>query len=180
MILQGTVLPDEMTVADAVEALVRELRLPDTSVSGKRLHYRLDLPKYGQCPPGATLREAGVSNGDRVHLVAVERPIRRQSASAAGRPAAVASAGGIDVQIMLLDRNHVESTRLDPFRPAGELVRQIVEGYGLPRRDELDEPVTYRIESKALGRYIADRETLGSAGVPPGDRLVLHRQEHAG
>jgi hypothetical protein len=50
----------------------------------------------------------------------------------------------------------------------------------LPDRDEIGEPVVYRVESQSLGRYLADKETLFEAGVTSGDRLVIHKQEHAG
>jgi hypothetical protein len=82
--------------------------------------------------------------------------------------------------LSVLDLNRSERTPLLVDRPVGELLQQIAVTYNLPARDKLNEPIIYRIESKALGRYLANRETLRKAGVPRLDRLTVHREEIAG
>ena len=41
-------------------------------------------------------------------------------------------------------------------------------------------PVSYRLDSKALGRELQDDETLESAGVPDDDRLMITADITAG
>src|SRR5512145_661246 len=41
-------------------------------------------------------------------------------------------------------------------------------------------PMTYRLDSKALGRELKDEETLASASIPDGDRLMLTADITAG
>ena len=185
MILQGTILPGELLVVEAIDALVKELQLPEVSRTGRLINYRLELPKVGPCPPGATLKEAGVSDGDRLHLVAVQKAGRRAASAAIAPPSAKRSQphpgqGGLEVSFVIADRNTEGTGVYEPVMTAGDVIRRLMSEIGLPARDEIDEPVVYRVESRSLGRFLADRETLFEAGVPPGDRLVIHKQEHAG
>ena len=41
-------------------------------------------------------------------------------------------------------------------------------------------PVSYRVDSKGLGRELKEDETLSSAGVPDGDRLMITADITAG
>ena len=41
-------------------------------------------------------------------------------------------------------------------------------------------PMTYRLDSKALGRELKEVETLSQAGVPEGDRLMMTADVTAG
>jgi hypothetical protein len=41
-------------------------------------------------------------------------------------------------------------------------------------------PTSYRLDSKALGRELREEETLASAGVPEGDRLIVTADVTAG
>ncbi len=73
-----------------------------------------------------------------------------------------------------------ETVSLSITRPIGDLIRQIVGNYSLPARDNTNQLIKYKLQSKALGRFLDERMTLLEAQIPPLDRLTLHRDEIAG
>lgn len=86
----------------------------------------------------------------------------------------------INVVLSVMDLNRHETVSLSITRPVGDLIRQIVGNYNLPARDNLNQMIKYKLQSKALGRFLDERMTLLEAQIPPLDRLTLHRDEIAG
>jgi sulfopyruvate decarboxylase TPP-binding subunit len=64
--------------------------------------------------------------------------------------------------------------------PVGELLPELVTSLELPTVGPDGRPMSYRIDSKALGRELQEDETLASAGVPEEDRLMLTADVTAG
>jgi hypothetical protein len=186
MVLEATLLPDDMRTEEVISELVDELNLPRLAANGQVINYSLEVVGQGGLPAGQTLRDAGVSNGDRLRLstnhVLPSNPNapRPQGPLADPGPTTTLAPGMLEVVLAVLDLNKSEKTALHADRPIAELIQQIAANYNLPARDKLNEVITYRLESKALGRYLANRETLQQAGIPRLDRLSLHREEHAG
>jgi hypothetical protein len=61
-----------------------------------------------------------------------------------------------------------------------ELVPELATTLELPTVGPDGRPVSYRLDSKALGRELQDDETLESAGVPDDDRLMITADITAG
>ena len=60
-----------------------------------------------------------------------------------------------------------------------ELIPELTTSLELPVTGPDGRPVSYRLDSKALGRELQEDETLLSAGVPDDDRLDDHRRHHS-
>ena len=61
-----------------------------------------------------------------------------------------------------------------------ELIPELTTSLQLPTTGPDGRPMSYRIDSKALGRELQEEETLSSAAVPTGDRLILTADVTAG
>ncbi len=61
-----------------------------------------------------------------------------------------------------------------------DLVPELATTLELPTVGPDGRPVSYRLDSKALGRELQDNETLESAGVPDDDRLMITADITAG
>lgn len=86
----------------------------------------------------------------------------------------------ISVVLSVMDLNRHENVSLSSIRPVGDLIKQIIVNYNLPARDHVNQLIKYRLQSKALGRFLDERITLLEAQIPSLDRLTLHREEIAG
>jgi hypothetical protein len=64
--------------------------------------------------------------------------------------------------------------------PVKELLPEFTSLLELPTVGPDGRPMTYRLDSKALGRELKDVETLADAGVPQNDRLMLTADITAG
>jgi len=64
--------------------------------------------------------------------------------------------------------------------PVQELLPELTSLLELPSVGPDGRPMSYRLDSKALGRELKESETLASAGVPQNDRLVLTADITAG
>jgi hypothetical protein len=62
----------------------------------------------------------------------------------------------------------------------GELLPELVSALELPTTGPDGRPMSYRMDSKALGRELQEEETLSDAGVPDEDRLMLTADITAG
>ena len=62
----------------------------------------------------------------------------------------------------------------------GELLPELVSALELPTTGPDGRPMSYRMDSKALGRELQEDETLADAGVPDEDRLMLTADITAG
>jgi len=61
-----------------------------------------------------------------------------------------------------------------------DLLPELATTLELPTVGPDGRPVSYRLDSKALGRELKDDETLVSAGVPDNDRLMITADITAG
>jgi uncharacterized ubiquitin-like protein YukD len=64
--------------------------------------------------------------------------------------------------------------------PVKELLPELTTSLELPTTGPDGRPVSYRLDSKALGRELKEEETLAAAGVPDGDRLMMTADVTAG
>ncbi len=64
--------------------------------------------------------------------------------------------------------------------PVKDLIPELTTSLQLPTVGPDGRPMGYRLDSKALGRELQEEETLASAGVPEGDRLVVTADVTAG
>jgi hypothetical protein len=64
--------------------------------------------------------------------------------------------------------------------PVNELLPELVSLLELPTTGPDGRPMSYRIDSKALGRELQEEETLAEAEVPNEDRLMLTADVTAG
>jgi hypothetical protein len=64
--------------------------------------------------------------------------------------------------------------------PIKDLLPELTSSLQLPTTGPDGRPMSYRIDSKALGRELREDETLESAGVPANDRLMLTADVTAG
>jgi hypothetical protein len=61
-----------------------------------------------------------------------------------------------------------------------ELIPELTTSLQLPTTGPDGRPMSYRIDSNALGRELQEEETLITAQVPEGDRLILTADVTAG
>lgn len=64
--------------------------------------------------------------------------------------------------------------------PVRELLPELVSLLELPTTGPDGRPMSYRVDSKALGRELQEEETLAEAEVPNDDRLMLTADVTAG
>ena len=64
--------------------------------------------------------------------------------------------------------------------PVSELLPELVSLLELPTTGPDGRPMSYRVDSKALGRELQEDETLAEAEVPTDDRLMLTADVTAG
>jgi len=64
--------------------------------------------------------------------------------------------------------------------PVRELLPELVSLLELPTTGPDGRPMSYRMDSKALGRELQEEETLAEAEVPTDDRLMLTADVTAG
>src|SRR5512142_2580600 len=65
------------------------------------------------------------------------------------------------------------TAEVPPDVPVKELLPEVVSKLELPTTGPDGRPMSYRVDSKALGRELREEETLEAAGVPADDRLML-------
>jgi hypothetical protein len=61
-----------------------------------------------------------------------------------------------------------------------ELMPELTTSLELPTTGPDGRPMSYRLDSKALGRELQEEESLGEAGVPEDDRLIITADVTAG
>jgi hypothetical protein len=61
-----------------------------------------------------------------------------------------------------------------------ELIPELTTSLELPTTGPDGRPMSYRIDSKALGRELKEEETLSQAGIPQNDRLMMTADVTAG
>jgi hypothetical protein len=64
--------------------------------------------------------------------------------------------------------------------PVKELLPELTTSLELPVTGPDGRPMSYRLDSKALGRELKEDETLAQAGIPQSDRLMMTADVTAG
>lgn len=64
--------------------------------------------------------------------------------------------------------------------PVKDLIPELTTKLELPTTGPDGRPMSYRLDSKALGRQLREDETLAGAGVPESDRLMMTADVTAG
>jgi hypothetical protein len=64
--------------------------------------------------------------------------------------------------------------------PVKELLPELTTSLELPVTGPDGRPMSYRLDSKALGRELKEDETLSQAGIPKDDRLMMTADVTAG
>ena len=64
--------------------------------------------------------------------------------------------------------------------PVKELIPELTTSLELPLTGPDGHPMSYRLDSKALGRELQEDESLSQAGVPQDDRLMMTADVTAG
>lgn len=202
-ILEGSQLPLDYSVQMIIDELIDTLELPRHDESMRPLGYILRSAQLGRAlTNNESVFSAQIRNGDMLEILplgatsanysqeqpAPPNPITNESGYVTGGnnnfvpPPTVAmpNTSEINVVLSVMDLNRHETVSLSINRPVGDLIRQIVGNYNLPARDNLNQPIKYKLQSKAMGRFLDERMTLLEAQIPPLDRLTLHREEIAG
>lgn len=81
---------------------------------------------------------------------------------------------------LVLPSGGTRSAEVPDDVPVKELVPELATTLELPTVGPDGRPVSYRLDSKALGRELQDDETLASAEVPEDDRLMITADITAG
>lgn len=179
MLLEGSQLPNDYTVQEVIDELVDSLELPRTADNGENITYSLTVANRNLSLTASQLiGNAGIYDGDTIKLLASHRISTPSSLP----PTVLGTTPGDEISVVLsvLDLNRSETVNLSTTRKVGDLIRQIVQNYELPARDKLNQLIKYRLQSKALGRFLEETTTLAEAHIPVLDRLALHREEIAG
>ena len=64
--------------------------------------------------------------------------------------------------------------------PVKDLIPELTTSLELPVTGPDGRPMSYRLDSKALGRELKEDETLSQAGIPQNDRLMMTADVTAG
>jgi uncharacterized ubiquitin-like protein YukD len=186
--VEGTQIPDDYRIQEMIDELVESLELPRFGGnSGRPIEYFMySLSQNRALPGNATVGECGVRNADILSLQTLQPtelpppPDTVKVDTTQFYEVVDANASEIAVVLSVLDVNRHETVNLPANRPVGELIRLIVQNYNLAARDNLNQPIKYKLQSKALGRFLEERFSLLEANIPRHDRLTLHREEIAG
>ncbi|MBI4670894.1 MAG: EsaB/YukD family protein [Chloroflexi bacterium] len=81
---------------------------------------------------------------------------------------------------MVLPSGGARTAEVPADVPVKELLPEVVSKLELPTTGPDGRPMSYRVDSKALGRELREEETLQAAGVPQNDRLMLTADVTAG
>jgi hypothetical protein len=181
MTIEDTMIPDDYTTDRVVGEILSELNLPRITPDGQQITYSLlhvnhNLP----LPEGKTLQDSGVQSGDTIKLISSNWVSPGIEPELVFPPEVAPEAAEVEVVLSVLDLNRKERVILQRDVYVGEILPQIAVNYNLPSRDKINEVISYKLESKALGRFLDNTETLRQAGVPRLDTLALHREEIAG
>lgn len=81
---------------------------------------------------------------------------------------------------LVLPSGGTRSAEVPDDVPVKELVPELATTLELPTVGPDGRPVSYRLDSKALGRELQENETLSDAAVPDDDRLMITADITAG
>ncbi|CAN5236532.1 hypothetical protein BH10ACI1_BH10ACI1_04100 [soil metagenome] len=203
-ILEGSQLPLDYSVQMILDELIDSLGLSRLDESARPIGYILRSGQQGRAlTNNETVMTAQIRNGDMLELQSMGATVSVNGDMPLGMPpippqsgnnyvtgggnnyappptVALPNTSEINVVLSVMDLNRHENVSLAITRPVGDLIKQIVANYNLPSRDNLNQLIKYKLQSKALGRFLDERMTLLEAQIPPLDRLTLHRDEIAG
>lgn len=209
-ILEGSQLPLDYSVQMIIDELIDTLELSRLDEAARPIAYTLRSMQQGRAlANNETVQTAQIRNGDMLELQTLGAtvvggigvmpagmppiPVGENNYATGGNhnystggntyeppPTIPMQTSEINVVLSVMDLNRHETVSLSVTRPVGDLIRQIVGNYNLPARDNLNQMIKYKLQSKALGRFLDERNTLLEAQIPPLDRLTLHRDEIAG
>jgi uncharacterized ubiquitin-like protein YukD len=86
----------------------------------------------------------------------------------------------IDVTVIDVTGSREQAASLPDDAPVRRVIAKLIELMQLPVNGPDGAPLSYRFHHKASGRQLGDEDTLGSAGVRPGDVLRLQPEIIAG
>lgn len=183
-VMADSQIPDDYSIQEMIDELVDLLELPRFDGDHTPIEYAIySMRANTYLSPAATVASS-LRSGDAVRLEAMSNgaavPIPPGPKPVLPPTVSDDNHNEIPVVLSVLDLNRTEQVTLSTTRPVGELIRQIAGNYNLPPRDKLGQINKYKLNSKALGRFLLETVTLAQAGVPPLDRLTLHREETAG
>ncbi len=185
-ILGDSQLPTDYNIQMVIDELIDTLELPRLNEMSQPINYVLYSSGQGRSLTlGDTIFSSGIRNGDTLELQVLNGSNHTQPPYSGGDstlPPTVEfpNTSEINVVLSVMDLNRHETVSLSMNRPVGDLIKQIIGNYNLPSRDNLNQLIKYKLQSKALGRFLDERTTLLEAQIPPLDRLTLHREEIAG
>ena len=81
---------------------------------------------------------------------------------------------------LVLPSGGTRSAEVPDDVPVKELVPELATTLELPTVGPDGRPVSYRLDSKALGRELQENETLAAAAIPDDDRLMITADITAG
>ena len=81
---------------------------------------------------------------------------------------------------LVLPSGGTRSAEVPDDVPVKELIPELSTSLELPTTGPDGRPISYRLDSKALGRELQEEETLAEAAVPQDDRLILTADITAG
>lgn len=86
----------------------------------------------------------------------------------------------MDVTVIDVTGSREQVASLPDDAPVRRVIAKLVELMALPTHGPDGAPLSYRFHHKSSGRQLGDEETLGQAGVRPGDVLRLQPEIVAG
>jgi ubiquitin-protein ligase len=130
---------------------------------------------------GRPLIDLGIKNGDTIALKSNSTIPKTDGQMVNPLVQPADNPGQVTVNLNVLDVNRVDKVTLDTSQTIGEILTQVISDYNLLTfNPKLKQTYTYKLGSKALGRYLNHGETLDGADVPSGDTLTIYREEVAG
>jgi len=172
MELQNTRLPDDLKTEEIISELKEQLGLPGDPVR----YFLIILGRDITMAPGQSLRDAGMESGDKLKMMA-SQPV--QATNGIVEPVGLMD-GAINVQLSVLDPNRSEEFALPADQTVAAIISGVFSNLKSAHKPKYGGINDYRLQSKALGRYLLPSETPRGAGIPHGDRLSIHKNDTAG
>lgn len=95
-------------------------------------------------------------------------------------PTATATATSEIPVTLVLPSGGTRTAEVPADVPVKDLIPELTTKLELPTTGPDGRPMSYRIDSKALGRQLREDETLSAAGIPENDRLMMTADVTAG
>lgn len=174
--------PGDFTADQVINEMVDQLNLPWVDQDNRSINYYLEWVNQGiTLQLGRPLFDLGIRSGDTIALKANSAVSKGNGSMVNPLMPPPDKPGQVTVNLNVLDVNKIDQTILNTSYTISEILNQVISDYNLLTfNPKLKQAYTYKIGSKALGRYLHLGETLGGADVPSGDTLTVYREEIAG